>query len=205
MLDLSTKYRVQSIEYKNPISYYLYNLFNFLIIIHARMAIYKIRKRNGAIDSFDITRIEAVIKKAFEATGTTDFGEITNLAKKVAKEVEKKVGTEIPDVEKIQDMVEATLIKEEFVEAAKAFILYRQKRIESRSTENVVVEVAKTMDEYLNQSDWRVNENANQGYSLGGLILNGFGKITANYWLSHVYPTEVGNAHRNGDYHLHDL
>jgi ribonucleoside-triphosphate reductase len=61
------------------------------------------------------------------------------------------------------------------------------------------------MDEYLDQTDWRVNANSNQGYSLGGLILNVSGKVVANYWLSHVYPEEIGNSHRNGDYHIHDL
>ena len=63
----------------------------------------------------------------------------------------------------------------------------------------------KTISEYLNQQDWRVNANSNQGYSLGGLILNTSGKVTANYWLSHIYPADVGAAHRNGDYHIHDL
>lgn len=61
------------------------------------------------------------------------------------------------------------------------------------------------MKEYLEKSDWRVNANANSGYSLGGLILNTSGKVTANYWLSHMYPKEVGDAHRNGEYHIHDL
>ncbi len=59
--------------------------------------------------------------------------------------------------------------------------------------------------EYLSRADWRVNANANQGYSLGGLILNVSGKVTANYWLSHVYPAEIGRAHREGDLHIHDL
>ncbi len=68
-----------------------------------------------------------------------------------------------------------------------------------------VVDPVSTIDEYLNRSDWRVNANANQGYSLGGLILNTAGKITANYWLSHVYPTEIGQAHRDADLHIHDL
>ncbi|MFA7717102.1 MAG: ribonucleoside triphosphate reductase [Candidatus Absconditabacterales bacterium] len=169
------------------------------------MAIYKIRKRNGAIIDFDISRIEIAIKKAIEAVGGEDFSQVANLAKKVGKEVEKKVGKEIPDIETIQDTVEQILVKEGHDTVAKAFIIYRQKRAESRSQEKVVIEVEKTMDEYLDQSDWRVNENANQGFSLGGLILNGFGKLTANYRLSHVYPSEVGNAHRNGDYHIHDL
>lgn len=69
----------------------------------------------------------------------------------------------------------------------------------------VTVDVASSMNEYLDRSDWRVNANANQGYSLGGLILNVAGKVTANYWLSEVYPPAVGEAHRNGDVQVHDL
>lgn len=67
------------------------------------------------------------------------------------------------------------------------------------------LDVSSTIDEYLNRQDWRVNANANQGYSLGGLILNSAGKIIANYWLSHVYPAAIGQAHREGDIHIHDL
>ncbi|EZQ18872.1 ribonucleoside-triphosphate reductase [Halopseudomonas bauzanensis] len=67
------------------------------------------------------------------------------------------------------------------------------------------LDVSSTIDEYLNRQDWRVNANANQGYSLGGLILNSAGKIIANYWLSHVYPAAIGHAHREGDIHIHDL
>ncbi|WP_258725972.1 ribonucleoside triphosphate reductase [Cellulomonas sp. NS3] len=68
-----------------------------------------------------------------------------------------------------------------------------------------VVEVGSSIDEYLDRSDWRVNANANQGYSLGGMILNTAGKVVANYWLSHVYDPEIGRAHREGDLHIHDL
>ena len=126
------------------------------------MAIYKVRKRNGAIASFDISKIELAIKRAFEATGATDVAAVSSLAKKVAKEVERKIGDEIPSVEMIQDLVEEVLIKEEHVDVAKAYIIYRQKRAESRADKNVVVEVGNTMDEYLYQSDWRVNANSNQ-------------------------------------------
>jgi ribonucleoside-triphosphate reductase len=111
--------------------------------------------------------------------------------------VESKVGTAIPSVEILQDAVEEILIKAGHDSVAKSFILYRQKRNEARSDKNVVIEVAGTMDEYLDRSDWRVNANANSGYSLGGLILNVSGKVTANYWLSHIYPAEIGNLHRN--------
>ncbi|WP_427964507.1 ribonucleoside triphosphate reductase [Achromobacter sp.] len=70
---------------------------------------------------------------------------------------------------------------------------------------NKLVDVESAMEEYLDQRDWRVNANANQGYSLGGLILNVAGKVTANYWLSHVFTPEAGQAHRDGDLHIHDL
>ncbi|MGW9631816.1 ribonucleoside triphosphate reductase [Agromyces sp. NPDC055520] len=67
------------------------------------------------------------------------------------------------------------------------------------------VAVGATIDEYLSRDDWRVNANANQGYSLGGLILNTSGKLIANYWLDEVYAPEAGVAHREGDLHIHDL
>lgn len=68
-----------------------------------------------------------------------------------------------------------------------------------------LVNPAQTVNEYLSKADWRVNANANQGYSLGGMILNSAGKIIANYWLNEIYTPEIGKAHREGDYHIHDL
>ena len=67
------------------------------------------------------------------------------------------------------------------------------------------VNVAEAVEEYVGRSDWRIKANANQGYSLGGLILNVSGKVIANYWLDHIYPPEIGRAHREADIHIHDL
>ncbi|MHB9863656.1 ribonucleoside triphosphate reductase [Streptomyces sp. YIM S03343] len=67
------------------------------------------------------------------------------------------------------------------------------------------IDAVDSVTEYLDRSDWRVNANANQGYSLGGLILNTAGKVIANYWLEQVYPPDVSRAHREGDLHIHDL
>ncbi len=64
---------------------------------------------------------------------------------------------------------------------------------------------ASVLDEYIQRTDWRVSANANQGYSLGGMILNAAGKLTANYWLDHIYPPQIGLAHRHADLHIHDL
>jgi ribonucleoside-triphosphate reductase (formate) len=166
------------------------------------MAIHKVQKRNGAIVDFKSNKIEAAIFSAAKAVGGTD----RTLAKKLTKKVIVKLPTDvIPSVEEIQDIVERVLIKEGHPTTAKNFILYREKRAEQRADRDVVVEVEKTISEYLQKLDWRVNANSNQGYSLGGMILNTAGKVTANYWLSHIYPKNVGDAHRNGDYHIHDL
>lgn len=169
------------------------------------MAIYKVRKRNWAIVDFDKSKIEKAVRLAFESVGIADTDDLKLITEKIVKAVDKKIWKEIPSVETIQDIVEETLMQEWYANIAKNYILYRQKRAEARGNKNVVIEVAKTMEEYLEQSDWRVNENANQWFSLGWLILNWFGKLTANYRLSHVYPEPVGNAHRNWDYHIHDL
>lgn len=169
------------------------------------MPIYKVQKRNGAIVDFDLEKIQAAIGKAAEAVGKKDDIAEFVLAKDVQVELEERFPDRIPAVEDVQDIVEQKLIQFDYPEIAKAYILYREKRREARADKNVVVEVAKTVQEYLDRSDWRVNANSNQGYSLGGLILNTAGNVIANYWLSHIYPKAIGDAHRNADLHIHDL
>lgn len=169
------------------------------------MAIHKIKKRNGTIVDYDIKKVQIAIEKAAQASETTKKVD----AKKVAQHADKKLAQlykdGIPSVEQVQDIVEESLIHCNYPRVAKDYILYRQKRSEARADKNVMVDVEKTMQEYLDQLDWRVNANSNQGYSLGGMILNTAGKVTANYWLSHVYPKAIGEAHRNADIHIHDL
>lgn len=169
------------------------------------MPIYKVRKRNWAIVTFDRTKIENAIKASIKASWWEEFDAIKNITNMTIALVEAKVWKDIPDIEQIQNAVEEALIKWWHNEVAKNYIVYREKRKEARSDSNVVIEVGQSMEEYLSRSDWRVNANANSGYSLGWMILNIAGKVTANYWLSHIYTPEVGNLHRNWDYHIHDL
>ena len=135
---------------------------------------------------------------------------ISGLPSILRRQVEKAVGgkfhsNSIPAVEEIQDLVEKVLIENGHARVAKAFILYREQRRRARSTKDVLLDIVNTMDGYLKQEDWRVNENSNVSYSLGGLILYNSGAITANYWLENIYPHEISEAHRNGEIHLHDL
>ncbi len=169
------------------------------------MPIYKIQKRNGAVVDFDLAKIEQAIDKAAEAVGQKEDVTAHVLAQDVYARLEGQFEDGIPSVEETQDLVEETLIQYDYADVAKAYILYREKRREAREAKNVVVQVEKAVSEYLKKLDWRVNANSNQGYSLGGMILNTAGSVIANYWLSHIYPKNIGDAHRNADIHIHDL
>ena len=164
-----------------------------------------ITKRDGTLAPFDENKIYNAILKAGTSTGEFDSSDAWLLTAQVMKVINHKFTESLPSIEQIQDIVEQVLISANYFATAKAYILYRDKRNRMRSDHKVMVDVESSINEYLEKLDWRVNANANQGYSNGGLILNVSGKVTANYWLSHVYPSEVGEAHRNGDIHIHDL
>jgi ribonucleoside-triphosphate reductase len=138
-----------------------------------------------------------------------DDGKIEAITSRVEEMIEEMMASRheksIPAIEEIQDLVENALIDAKETSVAKAYILYRAKHDAIRDTKKLMLNIDETMDGYLKQSDWRVNENANVNYSLGGLILHNSGSITANYWLKNIYTTEIADAHRNADFHLHDL
>ncbi|HTG97939.1 MAG TPA: ribonucleoside triphosphate reductase, partial [Burkholderiales bacterium] len=158
-------------------------------------------KRDGRPAAFDAGKIRSAIARAGAATG--EFGE--DAAARLTAQVVERLARRTPSIEDIQDLVERGLIGAGYVATARAYIVYRESHKRLRDDRRAMVDVAASMNEYLERQDWRVNANANQGYSLGGLILNVAGKVTANYWLSHVYPPEVGRAHREADLHIHDL
>ncbi|ACF01153.1 anaerobic ribonucleoside-triphosphate reductase [Rhodopseudomonas palustris TIE-1] len=162
-------------------------------------------KRSGAEAAFASAKIRSAIARAGQATG--EFGELEAglLTSQSVKVIAHRFAGAVPQIEQIQDIVEQVLISANHLTTARAYIVYREKRSQARNDRKVAVDAIASINEYLDRTDWRVNANANQGYSLGGLILNLSGKVVANYWLSHVYPPEVGRAHRDGDLHIHDL
>ena len=162
-------------------------------------------KRDGAVRDFDATKIIHALERAGQSTG--------ELTLKAAREVTERgvlprlaaLGGITPHIEQIQDAVECALFDAGYRVTLRAYIVYREQHRKLRETRKTLVDVESSMNEYLQQTDWRVNANANQGYSLGGLILNVSGKVVANYWLSHVYAPAIGRAHREADIHIHDL
>jgi ribonucleoside-triphosphate reductase len=164
-----------------------------------------ITKRDGSTQSFDPGRIASAIARAGAATGEFGSDVAVAVAQAVVSVIADCASCGTPTVEAVQDIVERALIDAGYVATARAYIVYREQHKKLREDRKTLLDVGASMDEYLEQRDWRVNANANQGYSLGGLILNVAGKVTANYWLNHVYPAEVGHAHRAGAIHIHDL
>ncbi len=167
-------------------------------------------KRNGSIEKYDRTKIEAAINKAIQAvTRIPDEEKAKALTDKVEENLRillaGRRAHSIPAIEEIQDIVENVLIEAREVEVAKAYILYRAKHEAIRDSKSLMLDINATMDGYLAQSDWRVKENANVNFSLGGLILHNSGTVTANYWLKNIYTPEIAEAHRTCAFHIHDL
>ncbi len=165
-----------------------------------------IRKRDGRLAAFEEDKISHAIQKAVRAVGGSDMEKTVGIARDVSSilEVIYKDGR-IPTVENVQDLVEKILIEKGHAKTAKAYILYRKQHESLRKTREFMKESVAAIDSYLAQEDWRVNENANMGYSLQGLNNHIAANITSNYWLNKIYPAYIADAHREGDFHLHDL
>ncbi|MDN5062336.1 ribonucleoside triphosphate reductase [Aliarcobacter butzleri] len=164
-----------------------------------------ILKRDGSKQSFESYKIEDAIKKAFKSVNIKyDISVFFN----VLFELKCK---RVVAVEDIQDIIEKELYKARYFDVMKSFMIYRhlhkiqREQILQINKDTTYINSTQTIEEYINGSDWRIKANSNTGYSHAGLINNSAGKIIANYWLDKVYTKEQGYAHRNGDYHIHDL
>ncbi len=167
---------------------------------------FQVKKRDGNVVEFDMSKITIAISKAFNAKQVNYSADILNmLSLRVAADFSKKIKDGVITVEDIQDSVEVVLIQAGYVEVAKSYILYRKQREKVRNIQDTIIDYKKVIDDYLKVADWRVKENSTVTYSVGGLILSNSGAVTANYWLSEIYDDEIGEAHRNADIHIHDL
>ncbi len=164
-----------------------------------------VRKREGKLVAFNAAKIVNAMQRARAAAGEFDGAALEPVAARVLADLAALPAGSVPDIERIQDSVELALLGAGYYRTARAYIAYREQHRRLREDSRTAVDVESSINEYLERRDWRVNANANQGYSLGGLILNVSGKVVANYWLSHVYAPEAGRAHREGDIHIHDL
>lgn len=165
----------------------------------------QVYKRDGTIQNFDVNKIATAIFSAAKACGGNDSETARNLALEVEKILNQKFDEKIPTVEEIQDTVEKVLIENRHSQVAKAFILYREKRMESRENNALIGATIDLFDKYLSERDWAVKENANMQWSIAGLNNYVREAFTKNYWLNEIYPNYIREAHNNGEIHIHDL
>ena len=164
-----------------------------------------VKKRDGRIVDYDISKIENAIAKAMLSLGYGEIKDVKKMAKLTELYLTEKFEDKVPSVEDVQDIVEGVLMKSGYEDVAKAYIIYRKEHEKIRNIQSTFLDYKETVDKYLKLSDWRVKENSTVTYSVGGLILSNSGAITANYWLNEVYDKEIGDAHKNADIHIHDL
>lgn len=162
-------------------------------------------KRNGDYKPFEAYKIQDAIQKAFQSVNQP-------IDKRIFKTVLSSLEVKFSwPVEEIQDMIERALFENGYFQTMRSFIIYRHTRklqrehINGLNDDTTYIDSTQTVEEYINQSDWRINANANISYSNAGLVSNTAGKVIANYWLDKIYNKEEGSAHRNGDIHIHDL
>ena len=165
----------------------------------------KLLKRDGSSEDFHAYKIEDAIKKAFKSVRVT-YDE--SIFESVIEALNKK---RVVAVEDIQDLIEVELYKARYFDVMRSFMIYRhthkmqRDHVSGLSEDTTFINSTQTIEEYIGKSDWRIKANSNTGYSNAGLVNNTAGKIIANYWLDKIYSKEEGYAHRNGDYHIHDL
>ncbi|MDQ1245482.1 MAG: hypothetical protein QG565_1823 [Campylobacterota bacterium] len=162
-----------------------------------------ILKRDGTHKEFLPFKIEDAIKKAFKSQNVTyDSSIFFNV-------LDKLKAKRVVAVEDIQDLIEKELYKGRYFEVMRSFMIYRHTHKMQRDgvldEDTTYINSTQTIEEYILGTDWRIKANSNTGYSNAGLVNNTAGKVIANYWLDKVYSKEEGYAHRNGDYHIHDL
>lgn len=177
------------------------NEFKIQVMSTLTCSLASIKKRSGEIVPFDVKKIFDAIKSAVAVTNEITDADIVKITQDVLKRLDAKYIDSIPDVENIQDIVVQTLMDAHAYKTAESYIVYRQKRAETRSS---LVDAVTVIGDYVSEADWRVKENANIGYSIGGLILRSSERMTAEYWLS-IYPKEVAEAHKTAAFHIHDL
>ncbi|HNT52111.1 MAG TPA: ribonucleoside triphosphate reductase, partial [Candidatus Syntrophosphaera sp.] len=163
----------------------------------------KIRKRNGNIVAFDKQKIVRAIAKAGEATSEFDAAMAEVLTLRVMNLAIQIISEEIPEVERIQDIVEEVLLASPYKKSAKAYIIYRDQH--ARIREMFSTGGVQLIDQYLEKLDWQVNENSNMAYSLQGLNNYIAAEVSKTYWLNKIYPPEIRRAHIEGEIHIHDL
>lgn len=165
----------------------------------------KVLKRDGTYQDYNRNKIGEAIFKAAVACGGNDKETSMELAKQVENLLINSISSSIPTVEDIQNTVEKVLIENRHAQVAKSYILYREKRKQARENNALIGATIDLFEDYLDDRDWAIKENANMQRSIAGLNNYVREAFTKKYWLNEIYPSEIAEAHQSGAIHIHDL
>jgi anaerobic ribonucleoside-triphosphate reductase len=163
----------------------------------------QVEKRDGRIVDFSRERIVSGIFKAAESVGGKD----RERAEEVADEVIKRINEKFKGTVKTKDIGEIviqTLLDMGHGKTSVAFNLFVDLRNKVKNIKSLI-DVNSLINDYIDKSDWQVNENSSKSYSWQGLNYYISTAIQSNYWLHSIYPKEISNANINKDLHIHDL
>ena len=171
------------------------------------MRFVNIKKLSGGVEKYSIEKIRKGVEKAFKDAEYDTYVEHVNaVVDGVEKQMAEFSGVFRPTTSQIASIIEDTLVYLNHAKVAKSYILFREDQRRLRNfTDSLKVDIQKLTETYLNRADWRLKENSNFSYSVGGLEFYQSGALNAKYWLDVVYPENISNAHVNGDIHICDL
>ncbi len=156
----------------------------------------EIKKRDGRLVPFDITRIEHAIKSACNEVGVTDL----DIAE-VAKNVETHCYNGI-EVEAIQDLVETKLMGAGATKVAKAYILFREERNRARTRKQDAV-ITSVVNAERNDV---TRENANSASETpAGMMMKVASENSKEYASKYLISEDVRDAVKNNILHIHDF
>lgn len=164
----------------------------------------KIQKRNGVTVAFDTQKIRNAIFKANQPISDEEMNE-TELDDLTAKVRACFKDDHIPTVEQVQDVVEETLIDEDYAKTAKAYILYRAEHAKTRQAEGDLMDIYRELT-YQDAKDAdikRENANIDADTAMGTMLK--YGSEGSKYFINnYVLPKDIAAAHLSGEIHIHD-
>lgn len=158
-----------------------------------------VSKRNGNLVNFNKNKIIIAIQKAMlEVNINTD--KAYDITKIVCDKIKNR--NEI-SIEEIQDVIESTLMENNYPTVAKAYILYRDERKRAREShpldESVLGLLNLTNNEVMDENS---NKNATLVSTQRDLIA---GEISKHIAKTKMIPKDIVEAHEKGIIHIHDL
>ena len=155
-------------------------------------------KRDGRRVPFNSIKIANAIKRSSEEIGfNLKESDFFNLTQNVTKSLEKLDREQIT-VEEIQNLVEKTLMKNDYKNIGRAYANYRQERTRIREIKS---DLMKAIEKIGVETD---RDNANVGNNFSSKLLRIASE--SNKWHNlYNMPKYLAKAHENGDVYHHDL